>query len=346
MRVKSIEFRENRVYLLDQTRLPQETVVLELHTAQEVTRAIEEMRIRGAPALGVAGAYALVLASWEQEGEEVDQLQQRLNEAAQEIGEARPTAVNLTWALRRLLQAAEGAATPEAVRQALLEEAQAIQREDEEANRLMGLHGAPLVPPGSAVLTHCNTGALATTAHGTALGVLRTAWQQGRLRHVYTTETRPLLQGARLTSWELVQEGIPATLIVDSASGALMRQGRVACVMVGADRIAANGDVANKIGTYTLAVLAREHGIPFYVAVPTSTVDLSLPSGEDIPIEERAPQEVTHVGGQAIAPEGIEVYNPAFDVTPHRLVSAIITEWGVVRPPYQEGLRRVCSSPR
>ena len=206
----------------------------------------------------------------------------------------------------------------------------------------MGLYGAALVLPGSAVLTHCNTGALATSAYGTALGVLRVAWEQKRLRLVYATETRPVLQGARLTAWELAQEGIPGTLIVDSAAGTLMAQGRVACVMVGADRIAANGDVANKIGTYTLAVLAHEHGIPFYVAAPTSTVDLSLPSGDAIPIEERAAQEVTHLAGRALAPAGIDVYNPAFDVTPHRLVSAIITERGVVRPPYVEGLLLAC----
>ncbi len=346
MAVKTIEFRNNTVYLLDQTRLPREVVVLELRRADEVVEAITSLRIRGAPAIGVAGAYALVLASLQADATDVAHLVALLREAAVTIGQARPTAVNLPWALQRLLRAGEGAATPEEARQVILAEARSIQQEDEEADRLIGVYGAPLIPQGGVVLTHCNTGALATAGQGTAFGILRTAWQQGRLRHVYATETRPVLQGSRLTAWELVQEGIPASLIVDSAAGTLMAQGRVHCVIVGADRIAANGDVANKIGTYTLAVLAREHGVPFYVAAPISSVDLSLPSGQAIPIEERPASEVTHLGGKAIAPEGVGVYNPAFDVTPHRLVTAVVTERGVVRAPYEEGLRRVWGSPR
>ncbi len=342
MAVKTIEFRNNAVYLLDQTRLPREVVVLELRRAEEVVEAIKALRIRGAPAIGVAGAYALVLASLQTDASDAVRFMALLREAARTIGQARPTAVNLQWALQRLLRVGEGASTPEEVRQALLEEARRIQREDEEADRLIGVHGAPLIPQGGVALTHCNTGALATAGQGTAFGILRTAWQQRRLRHVYATETRPVLQGSRLTAWELVQEGIPASLIVDAAAGTLMAQGKVDCVIVGADRIAANGDVANKIGTYTLAVLAREHGIPFYVAAPTSSVDLAVASGEAIPIEERPAWEVTHLGVQAIAPEGIGVYNPAFDVTPHRLVAAIVTERGVVRPPFEAGLRRVC----
>ncbi|MSQ40651.1 MAG: S-methyl-5-thioribose-1-phosphate isomerase [Dehalococcoidia bacterium] len=339
MAVKTIEFRDNAVYLLDQTRLPRDVVVLELRRAEEVVEAITSLRIRGAPAIGVAGAYALVLASLQADASDVARFMASLWEAARSIGQARPTAVNLQWALQRLLRVSEGASTPEEARRRLLEEARKIQREDEEADRLIGVHGAPLIPQGGVVLTHCNTGALATAGQGTAFGILRTAWQQGRLRHVYATETRPVMQGSRLTAWELVQEGIPASLIVDSAAGTLMAQGKVDCVIVGADRIAANGDVANKIGTYTLAVLAREHGIPFYVAAPISSVDLSVASGEAIPIEERPAWEVTYLGGQAIAPEGIGVYNPAFDVTPHRLVTAIVTERGVVLPPFEEGLR-------
>ncbi len=337
MPVKPIEFRDDTLFLLDQTRLPGETVVLELRTVAEVIEAIQTLRVRGAPAIGVAAAYGLVLVP--SAGLDMGRFRASLREQALALGEARPTAVNLRWALQRMLRAADASPRVSEVRRILLEEARRIHREQEEADRLMGLHGAALLPPGSVALTHCNTGTLATGGFGTALGVLHTAWQQGRLRHVYATETRPILQGSRLTTWELAQEGIPATLIVDSAAGVLMAQGRVDCVVVGADRIAANGDVANKIGTYTLAVLAQRHHIPFYVVAPTSTVDLAVPSGDGIPIEERPPAEVTHLAGRAVAPEGVAVYNPAFDVTPHDLVTAIITERGVVRPPYGEGLR-------
>ncbi|GBD11434.1 Methylthioribose-1-phosphate isomerase [bacterium HR23] len=262
------------------------------------------------------------------------------------LAQARPTAVNLRWAVERVLLAVrEQATVPEMQRTALVE-AHRIHQEDEEANRRIGRLGADLLPDGCWVLTHCNTGALATGGWGTALGVIRTGWAMGKVRGVYATETRPLLQGARLTSWALLQEGIPVTLIVDSAVGALVHQGKVGAIVVGADRIARNGDVANKIGTYTLAVLAHRHGIPFYVCAPTSTIDLSTPSGKAIPIEERSPQEVTHMGwgwapeGQIhpLAPPGVSAWNPAFDITPSDLVTAVITEAGVARPPYEQSL--------
>jgi methylthioribose-1-phosphate isomerase len=338
MSIVPIAWSDGRLRLLDQTRLPQEEVWLTLSDHHQVAEAIRSMRVRGAPAIGVVAAYGLALAAAASAASDREELLAELRAAADELAATRPTAVNLSWALERALTAGQAAPDLEAVRRALLDEAQRIQREDVEANRRLGRLGAELVPDGAALLTHCNTGALATAGYGTALGVVRAAVELGKQVRVVATETRPQLQGARLTAWELARDGIDCTLIVDSAAGYLMRRGAIDLVVVGADRIAANGDVANKIGTYSLALLAREHGLPFYVAAPTSSIDLALPAGDDIPIEERSPDEVTAPGGHRIAPEGVAVANPAFDVTPHQLIAAIVTERGVARPPYTESL--------
>ena len=336
--IKAIEWAYGKLSLLDQTRLPLEHTILDLRHYREVVDAIREMRVRGAPAIGVAAGYAVAMAAREIPSEDHGDFLARLGEAGSEIAAARPTAVNISWAVQRMLKVAESEPDMGQIRARLLDEAGHIQKEDEETNQRIGEHGSQLIPDGGAVLTHCNTGALATAGYGTALGVIRAGWEGGKRFQVFATETRPFLQGARLTAWELVQLGIPSCLIVDSSAGLLMRRGEVDCVIVGADRIVANGDVANKIGTYTLAVLASENQIPFYVAAPTSTVDLSISSGDEIPIEERPSQEVTHFRGIQTAPEGIGVRNPAFDITPHNYISAIITEKGVVREPYSEGL--------
>jgi methylthioribose-1-phosphate isomerase len=338
--VQAIEWAGEKLRLLDQTKLPVETTVFEADRYQDVIRAVKEMRVRGAPALGVVAAYGVAMAARDIPRGERGSFLTRLKEAGREIESARPTAVNMTWAVRRLLDLAEAEPEVSAVPGRLLDEARTMQEEDEEVNRRIGRFGSEILPDAGAVLTHCNTGALATAGYGTALGVIRAAWEAGKRFHVFHTETRPFLQGARLTAWELVQLGIPSTLIVDSSAGVLLSQGEVSCVVVGADRIAANGDVANKVGTYTLAVLSRENGVPFYVAAPTSTVDLSLSSGGEIPIEERRPEEVTSFGGVRTAPEGIGVRNPSFDVTPHRYISGIITEVGILRDPYSESLAR------
>lgn len=347
MPLRPLEWRDGTLWLLDQTALPGRITWLPCHTPQEVAEAIRSMKVRGAPAIGIAGAYGVALAALcLPETLSPSAFLEALRAEAQPLAHARPTAVNLRWAVGRVLDAVASQPTVQRMRQAALEEALRIHREDAAANRQIGLLGASLLPPGCVVVTHCNTGALATGEWGTALGIIRTAWEQGKLRSVYATETRPLLQGARLTTWELVQEGIPVTLIVDAAVGALLRQKKVDAILVGADRIAANGDVANKIGTYTLAVLARHHAIPFYVAAPTSTVDLATPSGDAIPIEERPPQEVAQIGwgwapeGRSLpsAPEGVPAWNPAFDITPADLVTAIVTEAGIARPPYNHTL--------
>ncbi|HZP27150.1 MAG TPA: S-methyl-5-thioribose-1-phosphate isomerase [Dehalococcoidia bacterium] len=330
-----IAWQDGALRILDQTRLPQKIAYLETRDYRDVIVAIQRLQVRGAPLIGIAGAYALALAA------QIATTPEALRAAGDEIAAARPTAVNLAWAIRRCLAATE--ATPDAAG-ALLAEAQAIHQEEQQANLRMGRLGADLLPAKATILTHCNTGALATGGSGTALGVILAAREAGRLRQVYATETRPLLQGARLTAWELQNAGIPCRLIVDSAAGQLLHRGGVDAVVVGADRIAASGDVANKIGTYTLAVLARENGVPFYVAAPTSTVDLSLASGDLIPIEERAAQEVMSFGGQATAPEGTEAENPAFDVTPAAYVSAFITENGIARAPYADSLAAVCGA--
>lgn len=317
------------VRLLDQKRLPAEEAWLELSTADQVAAAIKDLTVRGAPAIGVAAAYAL--AAEARRGADVA----ALRAASERLVRARPTAVNLAWAVRRIgrrigLGAAE-----------ILAEAHAIRDEDEAACRKMGALGAALLPPRARVLTHCNAGALATAGYGTALGVIRAAVEGGNAVSVFADETRPFLQGARLTAWELHRDGIPVTLLTDGMAGWLMQRGEIGCVVVGADRIAANGDVANKIGTYGLAVLAHHHHLPFYVAAPWSTVDLATATGADIPIEERGADEVVTLAGQRIAPAGVPARYPAFDVTPAELVSAIITERGVVRAPLDRGLRTI-----
>lgn len=302
-----------------------------------VAEAIRRLQVRGAPLIGIAAAYALALVAHQHPHPTLT----TLGTAADILRATRPTAVNLAWALDRMLTVAQGAPDAHALRRALADEACRIHQEDIAANQRIGDAGAALLPPDCTVLTHCNAGSLATGGYGTALGVIRAAHSGGKLRRVYHTETRPLLQGARLTAWELQRDGIPATLIPDSAAGLIISRRLVDAVVVGADSIAANGDVANKIGTYAIALLAREHGVPFYVAAPTSTLDLSLPCGDTIPIEERAAEEVTHVRGLRLAPIGVEAANPAFDVTPGALVSAIITEGGVARPPYQTSLAQL-----
>jgi len=339
--VKAIEWVNGRVRLLDQTRLPQQEVYLELEDYRQMAAVIREMRVRGAPLIGIAAAYGLALGARHIETSNMNDFLAQLRPIAEALAATRPTAINLSWALKRMTLAAEAAADPQAAREALVAEALRIHRENADADRRLGQHGAQLIPAGSAVLTHCNTGSLATGGYGTALGVIRTAWEQGRLSRVYFSETRPLLQGARLTAWELARYHIPATIIPDSAAGFLMRRGAIACVIVGADRIAANGDVANKIGTYTLAVLAREHAIPFYVATPTSTIDLATASGDQIPIEERPAEEVTTFAGVTVTPAGIEALNPAFDVTPHDYIAAIISERGIAREPYAKSLQQL-----
>jgi len=316
----------DEVRLLDQRRLPGEEAWLSLGSAGDVADAIRALAVRGAPAIGVAAAYALAAEARRGAGEA------SLGSAADRLARARPTAVNLEWAVRRMSRRfGDGAA-------ALLKEAHAIRDEDEASCRRIGALGAPLLPPEARVLTHCNAGALATAGYGTALGIVRAAREAGRLEMVFADETRPFFQGARLTAWELARDGIPVTVITDGMGGHLMARGEISCVVVGADRIAANGDVANKIGTYALAVLAAHHRIPFYVAAPWSTVDPATPAGSGIPIEERPADEVVRIDGRLIAPEGVPARYPAFDVTPAALVSAIVTERGVLRPPYAESI--------
>ena len=339
--IEAIEWASGRLKLLDQTRLPHQQVVLDLEHYREVVLAIRDMRVRGAPALGVAAAFAMAMAAAEMASESSDQFLTQLRKASEEILAARPTAVNIEWAVERMLAVAEAASGVTEAKERLLAEAKAMQAEDKAINRRIGQHGAELLADGGTVLTHCNTGALATAGYGTALGVIRAAWEEGKRFGVFHTETRPFLQGARLTAWELTQLGIPATMVVDSAAGLLLKEHHVECVIVGADRIASNGDTANKIGTYTLAVVAKENHIPFYVAAPMSTIDLRIPSGDQIPIEERNGREVTHLGEVKIVADGVKIRNPAFDVTPHQYISAIITEAGVVRGPYGANLASV-----
>lgn len=332
---ETIEWTAAGVVMIDQTRLPRETAFVTCRSYQEVADAIRGMIIRGAPAIGVAAAMGValgVLHSLDPDAE--------MPVICETLAKTRPTAVNLFWGIDRMKREYESVRhlPLDEIRKRMVEEAQLVRREDIAINEAIGRHGAPLVPDGKTVLTHCNAGALATAGFGTALGVIRAAVQAGKKIDVFADETRPFLQGTRLTAWELQRDGIETTVITDSMAGHFLKSGRIGCVVVGADRIAANGDVANKVGTYSVAVLAKENGVPFYVAAPTSTLDLTLASGAEIPIEERAPQEVTHLQGIEIAPAGIHVENPAFDVTPNRYVSAIITERGVARAPYIESL--------
>lgn len=329
--------------LLDQTRLPIEISYLSCSDFKDVAGAIKCLAVRGAPAIGAAAAYGLALAAGKIEARTKAAFVAGVEAVAEQLAVTRPTAVNLRWALDRLIQRLKSAESddPATLRKVLLEEAHAIFHEDVAGNRKMGEYGRELIPHGARILTHCNAGALATAGYGTALGVIRAAHEAGKQVSVYADETRPLLQGARLTAWEMVQNDIPVTLITDNMAGYLMAMKKVDLVIVGADRIAANGDAANKIGTYGVAVLAKEHGLPFYVAAPLSTVDLGLVSGAGIPIEERDHTEVTHLAGQPVAPAGVKVWNPAFDVTPQNLITAIITDRGVVYPPYIENLKKI-----
>jgi methylthioribose-1-phosphate isomerase len=330
------------VCLIDQTKLPHEQATVCCGTVAQVAAAITTMVVRGAPAIGVTAAYGMAVAAQQAAGSDLAAFLVALRSAKQTLDAARPTAVNLQWATVRMLHIAEAAQDqPPALAKRLLAEAHAIRNEDEAMCYAIGEYGARLLGQNARVLTHCNAGGLATAGYGTALAPIKTAHGQGKQIHVLVDETRPFLQGARLTAWELREAGIAQTLITDNMAGYFMRRGEVDCIIVGADRIVANGDVANKIGTYSLAVLAKAHNIPFYVAAPTSTVDLNLASGDDIPIEQRDPQEVVQLAGQSIAPDGVLAAHPAFDMTPHQLITAIITERGVIEAPYEEHLQRV-----
>src|SRR5437870_3068550 len=334
--VQTLEWTDSGVRFIDQTKLPTEEAYVTCKTYEQVADAIRNMVVRGAPAIGVSAAMGIALGVKNSKAESGSDLKRDFDQICDVIGKTRPTAVNLFWAIKRMQQKFETLRVrPIAqIRQSLVEEAQRMHAEDIAINQAMGKHGAALMPASGGVLTHCNAGVLATAGYGTALGVIRAAVEAGKKINVYADETRPFLQGSRLTAWELVKDGIPTTVISDNMSGAMMRQGKIGAVIVGADRIAANGDVANKIGTYTVAVLAKEHGIPFYVAAPISTVDLETPDGSKIPIEQRNPGEVTHFAGKLVTPEGVGIENPAFDVTPAKYVTAIITERGIARAPY------------
>lgn len=333
--IPTVEWKDGAVRLLDQSRLPEHVEFIDCRDYQTVAAAIRELRVRGAPAIGVTAAMGVALGAQEIDTADYETLLKDMGPICDHLAATRPTAVNLFWAIERMKQtlaSLRGRSVMD-VKRALIEESQRILDEDIAMNKAMGQHGAALIQDGHTILTHCNAGALATAGYGTALGVVRAAWEQGKKIRVIADETRPVLQGARLTAWELMQDKIPVTLITDNMAGSLMRQGLIHLCVVGADRIAANGDVANKIGTYSVAVLARAHHIPFYVAAPYSTIDLATPSGDHITIEQRRPEEVTSIfNGPMIAPKGVTVFNPAFDVTPAELVTAIITERGIFKP--------------
>lgn len=339
----TIDWQGDVIVMVDQRKLPSQEIYIRCRSAQDVAKAIRTMVIRGAPAIGVAAAMGIALGMQRSTAKGTRQFAVEFQKLCDMMASTRPTAVNLFWAIERMKRTfAEGAQageSPEELCRRLEREARAIHDEDVANCRLMGGFGAAVVPDGSRVLTHCNAGALATAGYGSALGVIRAAVEQGKKIAVFADETRPFLQGARLTAWELVRDGINTTVITESMAGPLMRAGEIDLVVVGADRIAANGDTANKIGTYTVAVLAHEHKIPFYVAAPLSTIDLSTPDGDHIPIEERDQREITHIGSSRLTPEGAKIRNPAFDVTPHRYIAGIITERGIFRPPYGESLR-------
>ena len=343
----TMRWSEGALELLDQRVLPEREVYLRFETAEAVAVAIEDMVVRGAPAIGCAAAFGIACAA-RAGAPDLESLRRDVEAASARLAATRPTAVNLFWALERMREALDGAfgrpgATPESVGAAAAEAAEALRTDDVRTCRAIGAAALPLVPDPARILTHCNAGGLATAGYGTALGVVRAAVESGRRVRVWADETRPFLQGARLTAWELARDGIPVTVVTDSTAGPLMRAGEVDLVVVGADRIAGNGDVANKIGTYTLAVLAREHGVPFYVAAPRSTVDLATPDGAAIPIEERSREEVAVLGGRTLVPEGVPVHHPAFDVTPAGLVTGIVTEVGVATAPYPESLATHCA---
>jgi len=341
--IQTLEWTDAGVRFIDQTKLPTEETYVTCKNYEQVADVIRNMVVRGAPAIGVAAAMGIALGVQNSKAENVGDLKEDFDQACEVIGKTRPTAVNLFWAIRRMREKFERLRVrPIAqIKQSMIEEAQRMHAEDIAANQAMGRHGATLMPASGGVLTHCNAGALATCGYGTALGVIRAAVEQGKKIHVFADETRPFLQGSRLTAWELMKDGIPTTVISDNMAGAMMNQGKIGAIVVGADRIAANGDVANKIGTYSVAVLAKEHAIPFYVAAPFSTIDMETMDGSGIPIEQRNAREVTHIAGKQMVPEGVSIENPAFDVTPAKYVSAIITERGVARAPYTESLQKL-----
>ena len=336
MAVKPVEWLGDRIKILDQTKLPLEEVYLETDDYLEVCTAIKQLVVRGAPSIGVAGGYAIALGMLKIKTGSKEIFAKEYQAVSRTVASTRPTARNLFFAVERMDSVAGTAGTVDEIKQALIDEAVKIHNEEVHATEKLSSYGAELIEDGFTILTHCNAGPLATTGYGTALGVIIKAKEQGNNVSVYADETRPLLQGARLTTWELQQAGVPVTLITDSMAGYIMSRGRIDCVITGADRITANGDTANKIGTYTLAVLAKEHNIPFYIAAPFSTIDISLKTGDEIPIEERKPEEITHFQGVQTAPDNTAVENPAFDVTPHRYITAIITERGIIREPYKE----------
>ena len=342
MPVQTLKWREAALDLLDQTRLPTEVVYTTCRDVEDVAQAIEELKVRGAPAIGVAAAYGVVIGAQQALENSPEQFRQQVEAAIERLGRTRPTAVNLFWALGQMQQilAANRNESNQAAYAHLLETAERIFEEDRTICRQIGRNGATLLQDGHKVITHCNAGALATADYGTALGVVYAAQEENKKIVVFADETRPLLQGSRLTAWELMQSGVGVKLICDNMAAAVMRQEQIDCVIVGADRIAANGDVANKIGTYGLAIIARQHQVPFYVAAPISTVDISLDTGAQIPIEERKPEEICKGFGKLTAPVGVQVYNPAFDVTPHELVTAVITEKGIAHPPFEPTLRK------
>ncbi len=338
---RTIVWKGDHIKLLEQTLLPGEEVYIDIRTVDELCDAIRRLAVRGAPAIGVAAAMGIALGMLNAPDNDRAAFEKQFEEVCAQIGATRPTAVNLFWAIermRRLFHEFSGLETEE-LRKLLVEEAVLMEREDRMLCRSIGESGRDLIEEGDTVLTHCNAGGLATAGYGTAIGVIRAAFEQGKKISVVADETRPLNQGSRITSWELMKLGIPVTLIPDNTAGALMKRGEIDKVVVGADRIAANGDAANKIGTYSVAVLAKHHGIPFYVAAPISTVDMSIPSGDQIPIEERDPAEVTHLAGIPIAPKGVKARNIAFDVTPHTLIRGIVTEYGVAEEPFEEAFR-------
>jgi methylthioribose-1-phosphate isomerase len=341
--IQTLEWTDSGVRFIDQTKLPTEEIYVTCRTYTQVADVIRNMVVRGAPAIGVAAAMGIALGVKTSKAENGGDLKPEFDQICDVMGKTRPTAVNLFWAIRRMRAKFEMLRVrPVAqIKQSLIEEAQRMHAEDIAANQAMGRHGATLMPASGGVLTHCNAGALATCGYGTALGVIRAAVEQGKKIHVFADETRPFLQGSRLTAWELMKDSIPTTVISDNMAGAMMKQGKINAIVVGADRIAANGDVANKVGTYSVAVLAKEHDIPFYVAAPLSTVDFETPDGSGIPIEQRDGKEVTHIAGRQMVPDGVEVENPAFDVTPAKYVTAIVTERGIARAPYGESLRRL-----
>jgi len=344
--IQTLEWTDQGVRFIDQTKLPTEETYVICKSYEQVADAIRTMVVRGAPAIGVAAAMGIALGAQNSKAETVGDLKRDLDQICDVIRKTRPTAVNLFWAIHRMQEKFERIRIrPIAqIKRELVEESKRMHAEDIAANQAMGRYGATLMPSEGGVLTHCNAGALATAGYGTALGVIRAAVEQGKKIHVYADETRPFLQGSRLTAWELMKDGIPTTVISDNMAGAMMKQGKIGAIVVGADRIAANGDVANKIGTYTVAVLAKENGIPFYVAAPIATVDLACPDGDHIPIEQRNAREISHIAGKQMTPDGVSIENPAFDVTPAKYVTAIITERGIARDPYLESLPKLAAA--